>query len=185
MRIRIANDSDGAGVAAIYAPIVEHTFISFEETPPSPADMASRISATLKTHPWLIAEHDGDIAGYAYAGPHRSRAAYRWSCDVSVYVAETARRKGVARQLYAQLFDTLIRQGFGQAFAGIALPNAASVGVHERMGFEPIGIYPRVGFKNGSWRDVGWWVCTLQELSDRPAPPLIFADHPECFVTEP
>ena len=181
MKIRVARAEDGGDVADIYGPIVADTFISFEDTPPSASEMAQRIEATLQTHPWLVAVEDGAVLAYAYASSHRSRAAYKWACDVSVYVAENARRRGLAGQLYARLFETLMNQGFGAVFAGIALPNDASVGIHERMGFQPVGVYPRVGFKHGAWRDVGWWSRSLQTLSDSPVSPLAFGDHPECF----
>lgn len=181
MTIRIARSTDGDALAKIYAPIVENTFISFEEVPPTAAEMAGRVEATLQTHPWLVFEDAGTAVAFAYATTHRTRAAYKWSCDVSVYVGETARRKGLADRLYRRLFDTLIHQGFGSVFAGIALPNEASVGFHERMGFEPVGVYPRVGFKNGSWRDVGWWSRPLQALDDNPPPPLPFGANRQAF----
>lgn len=181
MKIRVARAEDGQDVAEIYAPIVENTFISFEETPPSAREMSRRIETTFQTHPWLVAEENGAVAAYAYATAHRSRAAYKWSCDVSVYVAKHARRQGLANKLYARLFQTLIHQGYGSVFAGIALPNDASVGAHERMGFQPVGIYPNVGFKCGSWRDVGWWSRSLQKLGDSPSAPLDFADNLDCF----
>lgn len=181
MRIRIARAEDGAEIARLYAPIVRDTFISFEETPPGADEMAQRIEATVRTHPWLVAESDAGIRAYAYATTHRTRAAYRWSCDVSVYVAEAARRQGLACVLYGQLFATLTKQGFGSVFAGIALPNAASVALHEQMGFSPVGVYPRVGFKQGAWRDVGWWGRALQALPDQPSPPLAFGQNRACF----
>ncbi len=183
MIVRIANADDGADIAEIYAPIVRDTFISFEAAPPSADEMSNRIVATLRMHPWLVIEKDGAVIAYAYATPHRSRAAYRWSCDVSVYVGENARRMGAARTLYQHLFSTLIRQGYASAFSGIALPNEASVGFHERMGFEPVGVYPRVGFKKGSWRDVGWWSHELQALDNNPRHPLPFLGNPETFET--
>ncbi|MEL6663875.1 MAG: arsinothricin resistance N-acetyltransferase ArsN1 family B [Pseudomonadota bacterium] len=181
-RFRIARPEDGADIAAIYAPIVEHTFISFEEIPPTADEMSERIATTLQTHPWLVAEDSVGVAAYAYATAHRQRGAYKWSCDASVYVAERARRQGLARLLYAALFETLINQGFASVFAGIALPNPASIALHEEMGFEPIGTYPRVGFKNGSWRDVGWWGRSLQTLDGDPRPPLRFGENLHSFV---
>lgn len=138
--------------------------------------MAERIENTLKSHPWLVAESDGGVIGYAYAGPHRTRPAYQWSCDVSVYLAPGSKRTGTGRKLYSRLFEILGRQGFAMAFAGIALPNGASVGFHEAMGFEFIGQYPRVGFKKGEWRDVGWWHRPIQELGTAPREPLGFAE---------
>lgn len=155
--IRPAAIADAAGVHAIYAPVVEHTAISFEAVPPSIDEMAARIEATSKAYPYRVAERDGVVVGYAYAGQHRTRAAYRWSVDVTVYIAEEARRSGVGSALYAQLLAELGERGFHAAFAGIALPNPGSVKLHERMGFEPLGVYREVGSKFGRWHDVGWW----------------------------
>jgi L-amino acid N-acyltransferase YncA len=173
--IRTATPDDAAEVLAIYAPIVERTFISFEVEVPSVAEMAERIEKTLATHPWLVFEDEAGVAGFVYAGAHRARPAYRWSVDVTVYIAERARRRGVGQALYQALFAILRRQGFHMAFAGIALPNAGSVGLHEALGFQPIGIYPKVGYKLGDWRDVGWWQMELQPMADPPAEPVPFA----------
>jgi L-amino acid N-acyltransferase YncA len=155
--VRVASVADAEAVAAIYAPYVQGSVISFEETPPSVGEMASRIESTLPTHPFLVFPAAGGIVGYAYAGAHAPRAAYRWSCNVSVYVAQGAHRRGVGRTLYAALFELLERQGFHALFAGITLPNDKSVGLHEAMGFAPVGIYREVGFKFGAWHDVGYW----------------------------
>jgi L-amino acid N-acyltransferase YncA len=137
--------------------VVEHTAISFEETPPSVTEMAARIEATMQDYPYLVAELDGQVAGYTYASQHRTRAAYRTSVDVTVYIAEGARRSGVGRALYGKLLPTLAKRGFHAAFAGIALPNEGSIALHESMGFTPLGIYHEVGRKFGNWHDVGWW----------------------------
>lgn len=155
--IRAAAAADAAAVRAIYAPIVETTAISFEEVPPTVEEMASRIETTQRTYPYLVAENGGRIVGFAYADQHRSRAAYRRSVDVTVYVAEQARGGGVGRALYGALLPMLAERGFHAAFAGIALPNPGSVALHEAMGFERVGIYREVGFKLGRWHDVGWW----------------------------
>ncbi len=170
--IRLARPSDAPAVAAIYAPIVERTAISFELDPPSAAEMAGRIEANLRTAPWLACDQDGVLAGYAYASRHRERAAYRWSVDVSVYVRDRFRRGGVGRALYTSLLELLRLQGFHAAHAGITLPNAASVGLHETLGFRPVGVYPQVGFKLGRWHDVGWWQLPLRERRGEPAEPL-------------
>jgi len=174
--IRVAQPSDAEAMAAIYAPIVRDTTISFEVEPPTAAEMARRIGATLATHPWLVAERDGLVIGYAYAGRHRDRAAYRWSVDVSAYIDECARRSGAGRALYEKLIAILKRQGFHAAFAGIALPNEPSVGLHEAAGFRPVGIYKEVGFKHGQWRDVGWWRLELSRAPHEPIEPIAFAD---------
>jgi phosphinothricin acetyltransferase len=174
--IRVAKSSDAEMIAAIYAPIVRDTTISFEVEPPTPQEMAQRIAKTLQTHPWLVAEREEQIIGYAYAGTHRDRAAYRWSVDVSAYVAEGARGQGVGRALYERLIAILKAQGFHSAYAGIALPNAASVGLHEAVGFKPLGIYKEVGFKHGEWRDAGWWRLALSDAGGTPSEPIPFGD---------
>jgi phosphinothricin acetyltransferase len=170
MRIRLATTDDAAAIATIYAPFVTDSVISFEVEAPDAAEMAARIDHKLPRFPWLVAEEGGAVIGYAYAGLHRERAAYAWSVEVSVYVADTARRRGVARRLYETLFGLLRRQGFRTAYAGITLPNPASVGFHEAMGFTPVGVYRNVGWKHGRWHDVGWWELPLGD--DAPAVPL-------------
>ncbi len=172
MKIRRATAQDADGIAAIYAPIVRDTVISFEEDPPSVDEMRGRIAAVTAALPWLVGvDAAGRILGYVYAGHHRERAAYRWSVDTTAYVAEAHRGQGVGRQLYSALFEELTALGYFQAFAGISLPNAASVGFHEAMGFTPIGVYRDVGFKFGQWRDVGWWQKRLRETVDPPREP--------------
>jgi L-amino acid N-acyltransferase YncA len=170
--IRLAANSDAAAIANLYRPIVESTAISFETEPPDDEAIRRRLDDTLPAYPWLVCEIDDVVAGYAYASRHRVRAAYQWSVDVSVCVDDARRRSGVARGLYTSLFAILTAQGFANAFAGIALPNPASVALHEAVGFQPIGIYRNVGFKLGAWRDVGWWQLPLQERRDSPDVPL-------------
>jgi phosphinothricin acetyltransferase len=174
--IRLAANHDAPACREIYAPVVAETAISFEIEIPSVEEMARRIADTLIQYPWLVLEEPEGLLGYAYAGLHRKRPAYQWSVEVSVYVAAAARGRGVGRRLYTVLFDLLRRQGYVSAFAGIALPNDASVGLHEAMGFQPIGIYRNIGFKLGRWVNVGWWHLQLQEPPSRPAPPLPIAD---------
>ena len=147
---------DAAACAAIYAPFVTESWISFELEPPTADEMAARIADYGASHAWLVAEQDGRVAGYAYGSPHRSRAAYASSCDVAVYVDPAFARRGIGRALYGALLPRLAER-FHAAFAGIALPNNASVGLHEAMGFTPVGTYREVGWKLGGWRDVGWW----------------------------
>jgi L-amino acid N-acyltransferase YncA len=174
--IRSARAEDAGALLAIYAPIVRDTAISFEAEPPPLAEFEGRILQTLKTHPWLVFEEGSGAVGYAYAGPHRVRPAYRWSVDVTAYVAEAARGRGVGKSLYLALFEILRRQGFRSAFAGIALPNAASVALHEAVGMTPIGVYHDVGFKLGAWRDVGWWGLRLTAEAAPPHEPIPFAE---------
>lgn len=167
LTLRPATADDAAAVRRIYAPFVEDSAVSFESHPPTEAEMGTRIATTTERHPWLVCALDG-IVGYAYAGTHRNRDAYRWSVDVSVYVDPDHQRRGIARSLYAALFALLSEQGFHNAYAGIALPNPASTALHESMGFEPVGTYRDVGHKNGEWHDVRWYE---RALDDRPADP--------------
>lgn len=155
--LRQATPDDGTAVAAIYRPIVETTAISFEEEPPSAEDMGARIAIVLDQYPYLVAEQDERVIGYAYAAQHMERAAYRRSVNVSAYVADGFRGAGVGKRLYHALFEALAERGFHMAMAGITLPNEASVKLHEGMGFRPVGVYREVGFKFGRWHDVGWW----------------------------
>jgi len=175
MTIRIATPHDAEAIAAIYASIVANTVISFELEPPSPEEMRSRIVSTLQRLPWLVSvDDDGNVDGYVYAGRHRERAAYQWSVDTTAYVRADRRGQGVGRKLYERLFAELADLGYCQAFAGIALPNDASVALHEALGFERLGIYRKVGFKMGAWRDVGWWQKALREDVDAPEAPRVF-----------
>jgi L-amino acid N-acyltransferase YncA len=171
-RIRLAETVDAEAMAAIYHPVVESTTISFETEPPDRDEIARRLADTQVAYPWLVCEIGGRVAGYAYASQHRMRAAYQWSVDTSVYVDAAWRRSGVGRGLYQSLFAILAAQRFFNAFAGIALPNPASVALHEAVGFEPIGVYRRVGFKLGAWHDVGWWQRSLRAHDASPATPL-------------
>jgi L-amino acid N-acyltransferase YncA len=174
-RIRLAEADDAEAMAAIYRPVVESTTISFETVAPDRDEMARRLADTLVSHPWLVCEVGGRVAGYAYATKHRVRGAYQWSVDTSVYVDAASRRSGLGRGLYQSLFAILGAQGFFNAFAGIALPNAASIALHEAVGFEPLGVYRRVGFKLGGWHDVGWWQLTLRAHAALPDAPLPLA----------
>ncbi|GGB58838.1 arsinothricin resistance N-acetyltransferase ArsN1 family B [Blastomonas aquatica] len=157
LHIRNADRADGAALAAIYSPYVTDTWVSFETQPPDAAEMAARIVSYGQSHGWMVAELDGIVAGYAYASPHRVRLAYATSADVAIYVAPAAQGQGLGRALYTALFDRLRSRSIHAVFAGIALPNAASIALHEAMGMVPVGIYREVGWKLGGWRDVGWW----------------------------
>lgn len=169
--IRLARTDDAAAIAAIYAPSVEQRATSFELVAPDAAQMAGRIAGVLERWPWLVLEEGGQVLGYCYASAYAERAAYQWSATVSAYVRDGAHRRGIGRRLYATLFAILRAQGVCNAFAGIALPNEASVGLHTAMGFEPVGVYRRVGFKFGAWHDVAWLGLRLQEPGGEPAPP--------------
>lgn len=182
--IRLATAHDAAGVQAIYAPIVRDTVISFEMEPPTVEEMRERISSTLHTHPWLVCDDAGTIAGYAYAGAHQTRAAYQWSVNVSIYNHSDYHRRGLGRALYAALFELLRRQGIRQACAGITLPNEPSVGLHEAMGFKTVGIYSNIGYKFGAWHPVGWWQAPLAGGDDPPSPPIHLPALPSDLVGE-
>ncbi|WP_103352732.1 GNAT family N-acetyltransferase [Amycolatopsis sp. CA-128772] len=151
--IRAATPHDAAACAALYAPYVTDTAVSFEDDPPDAGEMARRISAA---HAWFVLEDHGHIAGYAYANRFAERAAYRWSCETSIYLEQGRRRTGAGRALYETLFRRLRERGFCRAFAGMTLPNEASAGLHRALGFEPAGVYRRVGWKHGAWHDVAW-----------------------------
>ncbi len=155
--IRPATTADAPAIQAIYAPIVEQTPISFEEAPPSVDEMAARITDIQTRYPYLVAERAGEILGYAYAGRYKERHAYRWSTEVTAYVAEQARGSGIGRLLYRNLLDRLDAAGFHTAIAIIALPNPASVALHESVGFTHVGTFREVGHKFGRWHDVGHW----------------------------
>jgi L-amino acid N-acyltransferase YncA len=173
--VRLATPADAAGVQAIYTPIVRDSAISFEIDPPSVWEMARRIDFTLERLPFLVYDHGGEIGGYVYAGRHRERGAYKWSVDVTVYIHERTRRSGVGRALYTSLLALLRLQGYCRAFAGITLPNAGSVGLHESFGFQKIGQYHNVGYKLGAWHDTGWWELELRPLPLRPEEPISMA----------
>jgi len=162
---------DAEACAAIYAPYLIDTAITFENHPPLPVEMAGRIATALRTHAWVVLENQGRVVGYAYGGPFSSRAAYRWSCEVSVYLEYGRRRTGGGRAYYDALFARLAERGFRTAVAGMTLPNDASVGLHRAMGFEPVGTFRRIGWKHDNWHDVAWSQRTLVTGQDRRAEP--------------
>lgn len=163
-------ERDAAACAAIYAPYVLHSPATFEDVAPDARAMRERMRRVQATHPWLVAEDGGRVAGYAYASRHRERAAYRWACDVAVYVGAAHQRRGVGRRLYEALFERLRAQGFHVAVAGITLPNDASVALHESLGFELVGVHRAIGWKAGAWRAVGWWQLRLLPVDGDAAP---------------
>jgi L-amino acid N-acyltransferase YncA len=174
MKVRAATEEDAATCAAIYAPYVTDTTITFEYEPPSPAEMAERIATAERTHAWLVLENPEDggrVVGYAYGSPYKARSAYRWSCEVSIYLEPGRRRTGGGRALYEALFARLAERGFHTAVAGMTLPNEASAGLHRALGFEPVGIYRNIGWKHGRWHDVAWLQRTIAGTADPPAEP--------------
>jgi phosphinothricin acetyltransferase len=175
LRLRDATVEDASGIASIYAPYCNTTPISFEDVAPSVNEIVSRLNRILPQYPWIICEDGGRALGYAYAGQHRERAAYRWAVDVAIYLDSGYLRRGVGRALYTALFPMLIAQGFFTAYAGITMPNAASFGLHNAMGFQPVGVYRNVGYKMGAWHDVIWLEKPLQPPKPNPAEPIAAA----------
>lgn len=180
MLIRDADpERDGPACAAIYAPFVAGSAVSFEDVPPDGAEFARRIALIWTRYPWLVAEDPGEVVGYAYASAYRERAAYRWAAEAAVYVADEHRGRGIGKRLYRVLFDLLGQQGIRTVCAGVTLPNRASVALHESLGFQPVGVYRRIGYKQGAWHDVGWWQLELpgpnEDPPSEPGPPVRLA----------
>lgn len=177
--LRLASEADAAALAAIYAPYVEGSAVSFEARAPDAAELARRLRARGPAHPTLLLEEAGEVRAFAYAGPHRARAGYRWTVETSVYVRPDQHRRGHGRRLYEALIPLLIRQGYVTAYAGIALPNPGSVGLHEAVGFRYLGTFHRAGFKLGRWHDTGWWERELAVVAPGEEPPLPRVPRPE------
>ncbi|HEX3463053.1 MAG TPA: GNAT family N-acetyltransferase [Candidatus Elarobacter sp.] len=163
--IRSVRDEDAEAVARIYAPHVETTADSFEEIAPDAAEMRRRFAAITPSYPWLVALLDGEVAGYAYGSLHRGRPAYRYSVEVSVYVAPAAQGRGIGSRLYGALFRELAERGYHRAFAGILATNEASIAFHRSVGFTPIGVFHEVGYKFGRWHDTSWWERDLSPIA--------------------
>ncbi len=168
--VRPATTDDAAGCAAIYAPYVTDTCITFETVVPGPEAFTARIADALAHHTWLVATDGDEVVGYAYAHRFAERAAYAWTCEASIYLRTGLRRTGLGRRLYTELFDRLAARGYRRVFAGITLPNAASVGLHKAMGFEDAGVFRRVGYKDGRWHDVAQLQRSIGP-ADQDAPP--------------
>jgi L-amino acid N-acyltransferase YncA len=168
--LRLATPNDAEQVLAVYAPYC-YTPISFELEPPDVEDVRQRMIKVLTQFPWLVCEEAGKVLGYSYAGAHNPRAAYCWSVDTSVYIHQDCHRRGIGRALYKALFQLLRLQGYINAYAGVTLPNPGSVGLHEAMGFKPVGVYTEVGYKCGKWYDVIWYELLLQPRPAQPPAP--------------
>lgn len=180
--IRFATSHDAEQIQAIYAPFCTDSCITFETEAPSVAAMEQRIGMIMRQYPWLVYQQNNQLLGYAYASTHNERAAYQWSVNVSVYIHPQAQHRGIGKGLYTSLFGILCLQGYYNAYAGITLPNPASMGLHTSMGFQPVGTYRNVGYKCGDWRDVVWLELSLQSLKNNPHPPLSvkeLLDQPE------
>jgi L-amino acid N-acyltransferase YncA len=169
--VRDARAADAAACAAIYAPYVTGTAITFETEPPSADEMAARIETASRSYAWLVLEEQGRVVGYAYGGRFHARPAYRWAAEVSVYLEPGRRRTGGGRALYEALLARLRERGFRIAIAGMTLPNEASIGLHEALGFQPVGTYRRIGYKLGSWHDVAWMQRRLLDDEQGGEPP--------------
>ena len=170
--IRLARAADAGEIAGIYAPHVNGSAVSFETEPPTAQAIRARIADTMQLYPWLVCDCGGVVGGYAYATRHRVRTAYQWCVETSVYVHHDYQHLGVARGLYTSLFAILGAQGFVNAYAGITLPNARSVALHERLGFLPLVVYRGIGFKAGAWHDVGWWHLVITRHPPSPSDPM-------------
>lgn len=182
--LRVATEADAAVIRTIYAPHVEHAAVSFETETPSVETMAARIAKLLPTHPWLVAVVDDRVAGYAYASPHRERAAYRWSVEVTAYVHPQFHGRGIGKRLYAALQALLKAQNCINAFGIITLPNAASVALHEACGFRRCATFHHAGYKFGAWHDVGWWQLQIGEPASIPPEPIAFAQLDGGTITQ-
>jgi L-amino acid N-acyltransferase YncA len=169
--VRDATESDAAVCAQIYAPYVTGTAITFESEPPAAAEMVRRIATARSTHAWVVLEQEGRVVGYAYGGRFAPRDAYRWSCEVSVYMELDRRRTGGGRALYESLFARLAARGYRTAAAGMTLPNEASAGLHRALGFKDVGTFKSIGFKHGKWHDVAWLQRSLTADDGPPAEP--------------
>ncbi|HUP88369.1 MAG TPA: GNAT family N-acetyltransferase [Longimicrobiales bacterium] len=168
--IRLATPADAPQILDIYAPVVRETPISFEWEVPSADEIASRIEKVLAVRPWLVYEDEGRVLGYVYASVFRDRAAYQWGTEVSVYIDESARGRGLGCTLYTVLFDVLRAQNFITAIAGATVPNEATERLHLRMGFTEFGRYHSAGYKFGKWHDVVFWSLSLREYPAAPQP---------------
>ncbi|HRN50438.1 MAG TPA: N-acetyltransferase family protein [Anaerolineales bacterium] len=175
IKLRPAASGDAAAILEIYAPVVRETSASFEIEPPSITDMQSRMLTILADYPWLVAEADSRILGYAYASRHRPRPAYQWVVETSVYVHPQARHKGLATRMYKALLAILQLQGFYKAYAVITLPGLSSIGLHESLGFTHFAVYKAVGYKLNTWHDVGWWERVLRPAASEPQVPTPFS----------
>ena len=175
VKVRLANINDAQAILDIYSTYVLNTSISFESEVPTLTEMQGRIEKCVIRYPWLVCYHKNSLAGYAYASIHRERAAYQWTCECSVYIQDQYKGKGIAGELYRVLFAILKMQGIRNVYAGITLPNDASVSLHEKCGFEQFATYEHIGYKLGSWQKVGWWRLRINELDAEPSPPILFS----------
>lgn len=160
--IRPATAADAPALAAIYNPYIRDTTITFEEEPVTAEEMAARVARVTEAHPWLVWEEDGRVLGYAYSSVWRARPAYRHSTETAIYLAVDQQGKGIGTALYRALLDELRARGFHLVLGGVALPNEASVRLHEKLGFRKVGHMREAGRKFDRWIDVGFWELLLE-----------------------
>lgn len=184
MSIRVARAEDAAGMLEIYAPHVSYGTCTFETVVPSREDFSQRIEKGLSRFPWIVFEENNRIGGYVYASTHREREAYQWTCECSVYVHPDLKGRGLGSKLYSVLFELLKSQGLFNVYAGISLPNEASIRLHEKCGFQHFAVYENVGYKLGAWQKVGWWKLQLLPYKLNPPPPLKFSMLPPSLIAE-
>jgi L-amino acid N-acyltransferase YncA len=176
LEIRLIEAKDTAGALAVYEPYVISTPVTFEYEVPSLEDFAKKIKTNTSKYPWLVCLQNGVVIGYAYASDFRYRAAYQWSHESTIYLSEAAQGKGLGRILYETLFSVLTLQGYYNVFAGVAIPNKKSEGLHTSLGFEDIGIFRKVGYKLGQWHDTRWFQLTLSPHIYNPATPALIGE---------
>lgn len=168
MTLRFATPADAAALLEIYAPYVEHTSVSFETEAPSLGEFTRRIVEITSAFPYLVAEEDGQILGYAYAHPYHERSAFRYTVETSIYIRQDHLRSGLGTSLYGALLDLLSLQGVETACALITLPNDRSIAFHEKMGFLPGGSLPQVGYKFGNWYGLAYLYRRLKDANQVP-----------------
>ena len=184
MIFRNATSSDINQILEIYSPFISNTVVTFENEIPSVADFSKRLNQYLEFFPWLVADIDGKIAGYAYASKYRDRIAYQWVVEASIYMHRDFKKKGIAKKLYEALFEILKLQGIYRVYAVIGIPNEESTSFHERLGFTWFASYKSTGFKLGQWRDTGWWELVLKQPSENPEPPIYYPELDKLTVNE-
>lgn len=174
--IRVAKESDITAMLAIYAPFVENTAVTFDMKVPTLSEFNQRIKKIQTEAPCLVYELDGEVLGYAYASAHRTRAAYKWTREMSVYIREDAKTKKYGTALYSSMIELLKCQNYRSVLAGITLPNIPSVNFHERFGFHPVGVYNNIGYKLGKPHRVGWWQLMIED-DQEPAKEIVPIDQ--------
>jgi phosphinothricin acetyltransferase len=183
-RIRLATPEDAAAIRDIYAPYVDATAITFATDSPTTDELAAQIED--ERYPWLVCEtSDGTAVGYAAASPLRSKAGFQWAVELSMYVTEPAQGKSVGTALATALLELLTEQGYCSGYSAVTIPNPPSVRLHERLGFEPVGTFPEVGYKQGAWHDVQWWERGLAERPSDPDPPRPLSTLQNAGLIEP